>query len=368
MTLKQLHIVAFNNPYPPNFGGAIDMFYKVKALAFLGVKIHLHIYTHERQEVSGLKPYCSTITFYKRNQHFIKHFSLLPFSVNSRNSDKLYSNLTKVKAPIIFESLRSCYLLRAKIWNQKIAVRCHNIEHDYSWGLSNSEANILKRIAHFVEGYKQKWFETVLNKADVLFPISEFEYDYYSKNFEPRTIFLPVFQGNDVIKSLDGIGRYALYHGDLSTSDNIKSALFLIDIFKDLDKPLVIASSVRVNSILSKIEQYSNISFKYVNREEVLLELVKNAHINTMYSFQRSGTKLKVFTALYSGRHCIINKNMVDDPDILRVCSIAETKKDYMDAAIKLFDEDFKVTKSRQKALKKYDSSINAKKIVEALF
>ncbi len=30
---KYLHIISFDIPYPPNYGGVIDVFYKLKALA-----------------------------------------------------------------------------------------------------------------------------------------------------------------------------------------------------------------------------------------------------------------------------------------------------------------------------------------------
>jgi len=363
-----MHIVAFNNPYPPNFGGAIDMFYKVKGLFELGVKVHLHVYHHQRKDVSGIDPYCETLTQYRQNRSILKHLSILPFSVVSRSDKILYSNLIKIEAPILFESLRTCYLLKSKVWHQKVAVRCHNIEHDYSWGLSKSETNSIRKLAHFIEGYKQRRFETVLNHADVLFPISHFEQQYYLSNFKPQSVFLPVFQGYNHITSLEGNGTYALYHGDLSSPDNVKSALFLIDVFRELDKPLVIASSVKVNSIISLIEQHKNMSFQYVDTAEALEELIKNAHINTLYSFQRSGTKLKVFTALYNGRHCIVNRNMIDDPDVLGICTVAETKEDYKKAVLGLMNTPFVLTPSRQQVLKRYHYKTNAQKVVDALF
>ena len=43
-TLKELHVVAFDVPYPANYGGVIDIFYKVQALSEAGVKVHLHCY------------------------------------------------------------------------------------------------------------------------------------------------------------------------------------------------------------------------------------------------------------------------------------------------------------------------------------
>ena len=44
----QLHIISFDVPYPPDYGGAIDVFYKLKALNQEGVKIHLHCFEYGR--------------------------------------------------------------------------------------------------------------------------------------------------------------------------------------------------------------------------------------------------------------------------------------------------------------------------------
>ena len=41
---NQLHIVSFDVPYPPNYGGVIDVFYKLKALFDLGIEIYFHTF------------------------------------------------------------------------------------------------------------------------------------------------------------------------------------------------------------------------------------------------------------------------------------------------------------------------------------
>jgi hypothetical protein len=39
-----LHVVAFNVPYPPDYGGIIDIYYKLKALSADGTRIILHAF------------------------------------------------------------------------------------------------------------------------------------------------------------------------------------------------------------------------------------------------------------------------------------------------------------------------------------
>lgn len=45
---RHLNIIAFNIPWPANYGGIIDVYYKMKALHQCGVKIILHCFEYER--------------------------------------------------------------------------------------------------------------------------------------------------------------------------------------------------------------------------------------------------------------------------------------------------------------------------------
>ena len=51
MNLKNIQIVSFNNPYPPNYGGVIDVFYKIKYLHRLDIEIYLHIFYDDRIDI-----------------------------------------------------------------------------------------------------------------------------------------------------------------------------------------------------------------------------------------------------------------------------------------------------------------------------
>lgn len=368
MSKRQIQIVAFSNPYPPNYGGAIDMYYKIKALHKLGIDIILHFFYKDRVDISGLEDYCSIIYKYKQQIGLSSHFSLKPFSSLSRRNKTLFDRLTKSNAPILIESLRCCEVLNFENLPQKTAVRTHNIEHLYSKGLSQSSKDVVHKIAHSVEAYKQKHYEKILNKADFLFNISNFEHRYFEENYDATSIFLPVFTGFEAIKSVNGFGKYALYHGDLASADNVKSALFLIKVFKDLSFELVIASNTKNKVVLDTISEYKNIRFEELNSTEHLHSLIKNAHINTLYSFQKSGTKLKVFNALFNGRHCIINTNIVDDEAIVASCYLAKSKKDYKEKVENLINTEFELDQKRKEALTKYNDVKNAEIIVSALF
>ncbi|MCC8094833.1 MAG: glycosyltransferase family 1 protein, partial [Tannerellaceae bacterium] len=63
---RYLNIIALNIPWPPNYGGIIDIYYKIKALHALGIKIILHCFEYERGASPELDSLCDQVYYYKR--------------------------------------------------------------------------------------------------------------------------------------------------------------------------------------------------------------------------------------------------------------------------------------------------------------
>ena len=61
--MKTLHVIAFDVPYPANYGGVIDVFYKLKYLHECGVDITLHCFEYGRGEQTELNKYCKKIYY-----------------------------------------------------------------------------------------------------------------------------------------------------------------------------------------------------------------------------------------------------------------------------------------------------------------
>ena len=55
---KNLNLISFDVPYPPDYGGVIDVFYKIKALYALGIRVHLHCFEYGRKGADELKEIC----------------------------------------------------------------------------------------------------------------------------------------------------------------------------------------------------------------------------------------------------------------------------------------------------------------------
>ena len=78
---KHLHIVSFNVPYPPDYGGVIDVFYKIKSLHDLGIKIYLHCFPYGREESEELNKICEKVYYYPRRKFYQAIYSNVPYIV-----------------------------------------------------------------------------------------------------------------------------------------------------------------------------------------------------------------------------------------------------------------------------------------------
>ncbi len=371
ISTNQLHIVSFDVPFPPNYGGVIDVFYKLKNLHSLGIKIYFHCFEYGRGKPEELEKFCEKIFYYERNSTFKNLFSKTPFRIKSRSDDHLLKNLKKINAPILFDGLHTTYpLLAGNFKNRKILVRAHNIEHLYHEGLYKSEERIDKKIFFKSEAIKLRYYENILHKSDTIITISPFEDAYFRKKFGIKATYIPAFHQNTTVKKLSQSGNYALYHGDLRVSDNKRAVHFLITVFKELDYQLIIASSFKENAILQEINKYKNISFVDIKNQEILEELLQNAHINVLPTFQKTGIKLKLINTLYNSRFCIVNREMIEDTGLEDLCNICNSKEEFIRKIIELSQTkyDNQERTKRINYLKVFDTKENAQKIIDLIY
>ncbi|MGV3696155.1 hypothetical protein [Flavobacterium sp.] len=328
---KPLHIISFDNPFPPDYGGVIDVFFKVKALHGIGFTIYLHCFTEDRIEVSEELRKCTEQVFiYKKDKNPFFLLSKFPIPVVCRFRAQLISNLAKVDAPIFFEGLQSTMILHKASLHNKKFLRLHNIESNFYAGMSKSETNLIKKMLYHFTAKKFVYYEKTLRDFDHVFTLSHYENEF-AKTLTDKVSYVPVFHGNEKNQPLSEYGEFALYHGDLRLADNKKAAKFLIEVFKEIpDYKLVIASSNGRKLIENRIKNLRNIEFVELENGAHLDKLFSKAHVNVMLSFQKSGTKLKLINALFKSRFCLVNANMIDDVDVLKFCELANSKKDFI--------------------------------------
>ncbi|MBL4605261.1 MAG: glycosyltransferase family 4 protein [Flavobacteriaceae bacterium] len=368
---KNLHVVSFDVPYPANYGGVIDVFYKIKELASLGVEIYLHVFEYGKGKQEELEKYCKKVAYYKRNSFFESFVSSEPFIVKSRGNSKLIKNLKKIDAPILFDGLHTTYILTLNSFkNQKKYVRAHNIEHDFYKGLAKSESNLFKKKFFKREAKKLKHYERILNDLDGVFTISPYEQDYFEKKYGEKCIYIPAFHDANIYTKHKPKGKQILYHGNILVSENVKAALFLIEVYKKSDFHLTIASSYQNKEVFKQIEKYKNIHFSSLKSDNDLIQLFQEAHINVLPTFQKTGIKLKLLNTLYQGKFVIANDFMIQDTGLEPLCELANTREEFLSKTKELYDKDFteSMIQNRLNTLKGFSPKVGAQKIIDIIF
>ena len=370
MTENHLHIIAFDVPYPANYGGVIDVFYRLKALSEAGVKVHLHCFEYGRGEQEILNR-CHEVKYYKRDTSFGKQLSFTPFIVNSRKSEALVLDLLKDDYPILCEGLHTTAVLWDKrLRNRKVFVRAHNVEHDYYNGLAKVERCGWKRLFYHVEAWKLRRYEPVLKNAAGIFAISQKDADYF-KQFYNNVTLVPGFSATDSVCSETGRGEYVLYHGNLSVRENEDAAKWLIEnVFAELDLHCIVSGLNPSDKLKKLVDTYTNVTLMANPDDAEMIDLLRQAQVNILVTNQPTGLKLKLLNALYNGRFCLVNSDMVKGTSLDTLCVVADEPKQMIAEIKRLMEEDFTeddIEKRDAQMQQLYDNEANALKIVEAI-
>lgn len=325
MNEHYLHIVAFDIPVPVNYGGAIDIYYKLLHLRDAGVKVILHCFRYGgRTEAAELSAICYQVHYYPRKsgpRHFL---SPTPYIVRTRRSVQLEKNLLSDSYPILFEGIHTTYLLRdARFARRKMYVRMHNVEYEYYRGLARSEKRPLKKMFFHSEAQKLKTYEYVLKYATGIITISKSDENYYCQKGLNATC-ISAFHPDSGVNILPGKGDYILYHGSLDVSENHQVAMFLVnEVFSQPGINFYIAGNKPAPELVSACEGKSHIRLLTSLKTEDFKNLVSRAQVNILPTFQPTGIKLKLLLALHNGRHVLVNPYMVQSTGLEPLCVIA---------------------------------------------
>lgn len=366
-----LHVISFDVPYPANYGGVIDVFYRVKALSEAGVKVHLHCFEYGRGKAEVLDR-CHEVKYYKRDTSFWKQCCREPYVVASRRSEELAQDLLKDDYPILCEGLHTTAILcDPRFKGRKIYVRAHNVEHDYYRLLAASEPTFWKRWYYRMESRKLQRYESVLGHASGIFAITRADADYFNLHYG-HTVLVPGFSALSRVCSETGRGDYVLYHGNLSVAENKKAAEWLVkNVFAKLEIPCVVAGLNPPDRLKRLCSQYSHVSLKANLSDGEMMDLIRNAQINVMVTDQPTGLKLKLLNSLYNGRFCLVNPDMVRGTDLGQLCVVADAPEQFVAEINKLMKEDFTQDDiiERDDALKDlYQNENNALIIKQTIF
>ncbi len=372
---QYLHIVSFDIPYPPNYGGVIDVFYKLKSLHKKGVKVILHAFEYPgRDRSEKLKDYCHRIHYYPRLLGLRYALYRKPYIVASRKSNELLENLLKDNYPVLFEGMHSCfYLDHPKLTNRFKIYRESNIEHLYYINLFKVDKNLAKRMYYLGASIKLMMYQKTLKNASLMLAVSQEDTEYLRKYFPGNQIeYLPSFHANDSVNSETGKGKYALYNGNIEVPENAHAVEYLMrEVFDDLKIPLIIAGMNPPEHVINLAKHYDNVEVIPNPDDEKMFDLIKNAHINILVTFQATGLKLKLLNTLYNGKFCLVNNKMLNGTGLEDLCVKANSSSEFKSNLKILIKKDFTnpEIKKREKILsQRYSNDTNAEKLISLVF
>lgn len=339
-----IHIVCLDAPSPPDYGGAIDMFYKVKALHETGKKIILHYYAyHPGRHTAGLETFCQEIHAYKRKSFASSLPFSVPYIVQSRINSELIDRLNKDRHQILLEGLHCAGLVPLIDKKERIILRMHNEEAAYYKHLAVTERSLPKKIYYAWESRLIYRFQNTFDKRIKLACLSESDISVFQNQYHFQNLFfLPCFLPWQRQTSLTGKGEYCLYHGNLSVAENKEAAIWLMEnVFSQIKVPFVIAGKNIPPKIASRTKRYANI--KLVNNPPIdeINALVRDAHINVLPSMNRTGVKLKLLNALLNGRFCITNHHGIAGSRIKEGVVVAEEAEQWQAEILALMQKEF---------------------------
>jgi hypothetical protein len=295
----------------------------------------------------------------------------MPFIVASRTCEKLLENLNKDDYPILFDGLHTtCYLDHPSLARRKKIVRVHNIEHYYYRSLARFEKNPARTLYYNLESFKLYRYEKILKEADILLTVSDTDQKHFEDRYHKAEL-IPSFHPCEHIESTEGNGEYIIYHGDLSVNENVIVAEYLISkIFSQVPNRCIIAGKNPPEQLKTLAAGFKNISIIANPDNDQMSGLIKNAHINLLFTMAANGLKLKLLIALFSGRHCLVNSNMITGTLLGPACIIEDSADGLVEKIHQLMKQQFSadMIAERAKMLELYSNSFNTRRLLKLIF
>ena len=355
-------------PWPADYGGAIDIFFRIRALHQLGFEITLHSFEYGRgQQHQALDKYTKRCCFYKRKKRFFDWLSPIPFIVKTRSNKELIENLLQDDAPILFEGLHSTFFLGdERLKNRIKLVRTHNVEHDYYSGLATQTSGI-KKLFFNTEARKLRNYEPILKQASHVLAIQENDCAHF-KTINSHVHLLPAsippFEQACFVETQ----AFCLFHGNLSVKENESAAAWILDALKQSDIDLTIAGK-NPSEKLKVLCNSESVRLITNPTQEEMEVLIQSARVHVLYTHQSTGLKLKLLSALNSSGHVLVNDKMLDGTDLAVFCHTANSQANFCDAVRKLMIHGCTadVFDARQRFLKTHYSTVENCRLIARL-
>jgi hypothetical protein len=371
---KTLHIICHDVPWPADYGGVVDLFYKLKALHEEGIKIILHCFDYGRGQQEELNKYCAEVNYYERFTGWRGISLISPYIVSSRANPKLLERILQDEHPVLMEGIHcTAYLKQLMAEGRDVFLRLHNVECLYYSELFQRENNLFKKIYFLNESIFLRQYERKLPDDLPVIAVSSKDATFYKLELDKNeTVYLPVFIPYTEVRSEEGLGTYCLYHGNLSVAENEKAAIWLMDkVFSLIKTPFIIAGKDPSRRLKKRVKKNNNISLVTNPTDSELNDLITKAQIHVLPSFNNTGVKLKLINALYNGRHCVANDAAVEDSGLEAACHVGTNAKAFASIITQLYRQPFaeEEIKLRKKILSQlFNNKENARQLIQLIW
>lgn len=374
MQARHLHIVCFDVPYPADYGGVFDLYYKIQVLHKAGIQIHLHCFEYGRGPQAELEKYCTEVHYYSKEGYFKSVTATLPYIVISRSNPQLLENLKKDNYPILMEGIHCTYFLHTgDLPGNRCFVRLPGVEYLYYQRLAETTTLLPRKWYYKRESKLLREYEASLANKATFWTISQkdlevFQHELGYKSVDNLPLYLP-----DYTPEWNGEkGCFCLYHGNLEAEENEYAATWLLEnVFNNIEIPFVIAGRNPSKKLekLAHAKMHTCIVSNPGERE--MNELIKKAQVNILPSFSETGVKLKLLNALYQGRHCLVNSSSVEGSGLEHCCTIADSCSTMRQAVQQMYDKPYtyythELRMEKMKSL--YNNERNAQQMIGWIF
>src|SRR5690554_1615487 len=296
-------------PYPDFFGGAIDVWERLKGLVQLGHQVDL-IATDRQQPT---KQHLETIQHWVRNFYFVQrqnkaHYILnkMPLQLISRKALETVE-VNQSYDFIILESEFCWTVTKNKtIAYKQLIVRVHNDEHFYFKMLGNSSKSLKEKMYYQIEASKIKRLsQQVFEQANRLWFISKD--DLKGSDFKSKSVFLPFPINQNFIIPKEKPEKNVVFMGALFMPNNVYGLdWYLEKVHPRLIEQIpdyhfyIVGSLKEKNSALEK--KYNKIArVSLIINAELLEKYYQKSQVFINPMFHGSGVKVKSVNALVNG-------------------------------------------------------------------
>ncbi len=342
-----IQVVSFDWPWPANYGGIVDVYYRIESLLEQGVTVELLVVSQHPQPgpipASWRDKRFSLFTFPRRGKRSL--LSLKPYIVSSRAVAPLLPKLASGPPIILFEGIHTtAYLGHPRLANHEQWIRVHNREAEYYQELSETTSSWKARMYYKEEARRLRTYEpSVLAEADLLLPISQKD-ESYCESLAPNRV-LP-HSCSTSLKAVDiktGKGEYVLFHAGLHVSDNASSA---IELAKRMSaRPnikFIIAGKDPSSQLEAKLNGLSNVELVANPSINEMHTLIANAQLILLHVNHQAGFKVKLLESLARGRWVLANSKMVyGAPGLKDGVAVADEPQEWISLVDKLWRRPF---------------------------